>query len=256
MELGERASSHLLRVSFCWCKRNKGLLYVLGLSKQGRICAGKALIRALPLRNADRGWTGTTSWPKHPHPKDLAVKIKSAADTGFCAEQKGQEGGGWEGTGCRPTSPTCGDAQDSNPNPLQQGVPTPTNTSDATGWCPLLAQPRTSFCPQQPQHHPSLRDYFIHSDSLPPVPGEQRHPVLLTQPLDLPGHQFSVQSLSRVRLFAAPWTAARQASLSITNSWSLLKLMSIESVMLSNHVSLSSPYPPAFNLSQHQGLFQ
>ena len=44
----------------------------------------------------------------------------------------------------------------------------------------------------------------------------------------------SDQSLSRVRLFATPWIAARQASLSITNSWSLLKLLSIESVMPSN----------------------
>ena len=48
----------------------------------------------------------------------------------------------------------------------------------------------------------------------------------------------SVQSLSRVRLFATPWTAAYQASRSITNSWSLLKLMSIESMMLSNHLIL------------------
>ena len=48
----------------------------------------------------------------------------------------------------------------------------------------------------------------------------------------------SVQSLSHVWLFAAPWTAARQASLSITNSWRLLKLMSIESVMPSNHLIL------------------
>ena len=48
----------------------------------------------------------------------------------------------------------------------------------------------------------------------------------------------SVQSLSHVRLFATPWTAARQPSLSITNSWSLLKLMSTESVMLSNHLIL------------------
>ena len=46
----------------------------------------------------------------------------------------------------------------------------------------------------------------------------------------------SVQSLSCVRLFATPWTAARQASLSITNSWSLLKFMSITSVMPSNHL--------------------
>ena len=48
----------------------------------------------------------------------------------------------------------------------------------------------------------------------------------------------SVQSLSHVWVFATPWTAAHQASLSITNSWSLLKLMSIESVMPSNHLIL------------------
>ena len=48
----------------------------------------------------------------------------------------------------------------------------------------------------------------------------------------------SVQSLSRVQLFATPWTAARQASLSITNSWSLLKLMSIELVMPSSVLTL------------------
>ena len=51
----------------------------------------------------------------------------------------------------------------------------------------------------------------------------------------------SVQSLSRVRLFETPWTAAHQASLSITNSRSLLKLMSIESVMPSNHLILCCP---------------
>ena len=51
----------------------------------------------------------------------------------------------------------------------------------------------------------------------------------------------SVQSLSRVRLFATPWTAARQASLSITNSRSPPKPMSIESVMPSNHLILCSP---------------
>ena len=51
----------------------------------------------------------------------------------------------------------------------------------------------------------------------------------------------SVQSLSRVRLFATPWTAARQASLSITNSQNLLKLTSIESVMPSNHLILCCP---------------
>ena len=57
----------------------------------------------------------------------------------------------------------------------------------------------------------------------------------------------SLQSLSRVRHFATPWTAACQASLSITNSWSLLKLMSIELVMPSNHLILCFPLllPPS-----------
>ena len=52
---------------------------------------------------------------------------------------------------------------------------------------------------------------------------------------------YTVQLLSRVRLFATPWTTACQASLSITNSWSLPKLMSIESVMPSNHLILCRP---------------
>ena len=57
----------------------------------------------------------------------------------------------------------------------------------------------------------------------------------------------SVQSLSHVRLFATPWTATHQASLSITNSSSLLKLMSVASVMTSNHLILCRPLllPPS-----------
>ena len=51
----------------------------------------------------------------------------------------------------------------------------------------------------------------------------------------------SVQLLNRVWLFATPWIAARQASLSITNSWSSLKLMSMESVMPSSHLILCHP---------------
>ena len=72
------------------------------------------------------------------------------------------------------------------------------------------------------------------------------------------GVQFSsvTQSLSRVRLFVTPWTAGCQSSLSITSSWSLLKLMSIEAVMPSNHLILSSPSLSAFNPFQHQSLFQ
>ena len=57
------------------------------------------------------------------------------------------------------------------------------------------------------------------------------------------GSLSSVQSLSHVRLFATPWTTARQASLSITNSRSLLKVISIESVMPSTHLILCYPLP-------------
>ena len=71
-------------------------------------------------------------------------------------------------------------------------------------------------------------------------------------------HNFSsVQLCSHVWLFETPWTAAHQVSLSITNSWNLLKLMPIEC-----HDAIQPSYPlsfhslPAFNLSQHQGLFQ
>ena len=66
----------------------------------------------------------------------------------------------------------------------------------------------------------------------------------------------SVHSLSRVWLFATPWIAARQASLSITNSQSSLKLMSIESVMPSSHLILCRPLlllpsiPPSISLFQ------
>ena len=68
----------------------------------------------------------------------------------------------------------------------------------------------------------------------------------------------SVQSLSRVRLFVTPWIAARQASLSIINSWSLLKPMSIESVMASSHLILCRsllllpPIPPSIRVFSNE----
>ena len=65
-----------------------------------------------------------------------------------------------------------------------------------------------------------------------------------------------VQFLSRVWLFATPWTAARQASLSITNSWSLLKLTCIALVMPSNHLIHCHPLLLPPSISQLQGLFQ
>ena len=67
----------------------------------------------------------------------------------------------------------------------------------------------------------------------------------------------SAQLLSRVQFFATPGTTARQASLSVTNSWILLKFTSIELVMPSSHFFFClPPSPPALNLSQHQDLFQ
>ena len=71
-----------------------------------------------------------------------------------------------------------------------------------------------------------------------------------------------VQSLSRVRLFATPWTAARQASLSITNSRRLLKLISIESVMPSSHVILCHhllllpPIPPSIRVFSNESVLR
>ena len=84
----------------------------------------------------------------------------------------------------------------------------------------------------------------------------EKHKKLIILPLSIKGralqifrypnysyiyYHMSVQSLSHVRLFTTPWTIAYQASLSITNSWSLLKLISIESVMPSNHLILCHP---------------
>ena len=93
---------------------------------------------------------------------------------------------------------------------------------------------------------PCFTDYILLKViSLNHQPG--RHSVQFT----------SLQLLSFVRLFVTPWTAACQAFLSITNSMSLLKLMSTESVMLSSDLILCRPPSlPAFNFSQHQGLFQ
>ena len=67
---------------------------------------------------------------------------------------------------------------------------------------------------------------------------------------------FVVQSLRCVWLFVTPCTAAHQAPLSSTISWSLLKFMSIESVMLSYHLFLHWPPSFAFSLFQHLSLFQ
>ena len=155
-------------------------------------------------------------------------------------------------------------------------------TRGSSDWCFSVRTPQ--WFPRPPSTLWQLILFHLPSLLLPFTPGQALHgtwcisqPSLAPSPYSLPGIslanicignllpcitqtnlvQFSsVQSLSHVWLFETPWTAACQASLSITNSWSLLKFMSIKSVMPSKHLSLSSPSPPAFNLSQHQGLFK
>ena len=72
-----------------------------------------------------------------------------------------------------------------------------------------------------------------------PQAGHAHHPLFVLESKLCKGS--SVQLLSHVRLFVTPWTTACQASLSITNFWSLLKLISSESVMPSNHLILGCP---------------
>ena len=83
---------------------------------------------------------------------------------------------------------------------------------------------------------------FAQSIAVPPSVPLPCLPSFLT-PLysDLIADHYLVSQFSRVQLFATPWATARQVSLSITNTWSLLKLMSMESVMLSNHHILCHP---------------
>ena len=86
--------------------------------------------------------------------------------------------------------------------------------------------------------------------------------LLYPQPLALCLSHSSVQSLSRVRLFATPWIPARQASLSITNSWSSLRLMSIELVTPSSHLILCHPLfllppiPPSIRVFSNKSTFR
>ena len=82
-------------------------------------------------------------------------------------------------------------------------------------------------------------------------------PHFYAGPGTIPWHEVVVQSLSRVQLFETLWTAAHQAYVSIADSWILLKLMCIESVMLTDHLILCHPLLLLpFDLSQHRGLFQ
>ena len=92
-------------------------------------------------------------------------------------------------------------------------------------------------------HHQHIGYYsekLGHRDA-PPSPAPHHHCLRATVLLVKAIQFSSVQLLSHVRLFVTPWTSAHQASLSITNSWSLLKLMTIELVMPFNHLILCRP---------------
>ena len=109
------------------------------------------------------------------------------------------------------------------------------------GSIPTRHVPSTSYPPPILEGNLDPRSLFLlYSQSLPPE-HQPRFSSLLVGPhvTDLTQHS-SVQ-FSRVRLFSTSWTAACQASLSITNSQSLLKFMSIKSVMPSNHLILCHP---------------
>ena len=98
------------------------------------------------------------------------------------------------------------------------------------------------YCFSRGPIHPGGDSYHTPTDSVKSSEVSPFRPGSLFFPGLHLGPQFSsIQSLSHVRLFATPWIAARQASLSITNSRSLLKLMPIKSVMPSSHLILCNP---------------
>ena len=129
-------------------------------------------------------------------------------------------------------------------------------------WAPTLTNSHishpTKFSSKNSNESPPANLLVSCQDQKDPGQGATPSPYLCLESLTqlLNSVQFSsvAQSLSHVWLFVTPWTIARQASLSIINSWSLLKLMSIESVMPSNH--RLSPSPPTFSIPQHRGLFK
>ena len=118
--------------------------------------------------------------------------------------------------------------------------------------CPTFCDPMVCSMPGFPVHHQLPEPVCFYNkccgdtdynciNSIPTFSERINNSIQLFNP-QISSVQFSsVQLLSRVPLFATPWTAAFQASLSITNSQRLLKLMYIESVMPSNHLTFCSP---------------
>ena len=107
--------------------------------------------------------------------------------------------------------------------------------------CPTLCDPIDGSHQAPPSLRFSTRGNSRRATWVGPQAERPRFPGPLLRRTRGPDPSSTVQSLSRVRLFATPGTAARQASLYITNSQSLLKLMSTESMMPSNHTILCHP---------------
>ena len=101
--------------------------------------------------------------------------------------------------------------------------------------CHALRKPRLCFWREGLQGKPWSMRHLVEEETV------QRPQWSLLYQVEWKNPARSVQSRSHVRLFATPWTATRQASLSITNSQSLLKLLSIESVMPPNHLTFCRP---------------
>ena len=97
------------------------------------------------------------------------------------------------------------------------------------------------WCSWNEHQHEMSTHRYVQNSSVPSLPIEPSNQHTHTHTHVIVPQFSSVQSLSCVRLFVTPWTAARQASLSITNSRSSHKLMSIESVMPSSHLILCYP---------------
>ena len=124
---------------------------------------------------------------------------------------------------------------------MRRSIPLPASAISSLKWIPHQHFQDSLACPSAERIAPSHFHLGCQPDLLSFVPD----PLLF----------LCVYMLSCVRLFAIPWTAPHQASLSITNSQSLLKFVSIESVMPSNHLILCCLLL-FLHLSQNQGLFQ
>ena len=140
------------------------------------------------------------------------------------------------------------------PTAKEAAFPPPSGVSDTAVASPIDTVPAPPEISHPSVHGKSVSHSQPRSKGCGLVPQRTRHWVSSGWTLKW---RTVFQLLSHVRLFTTPWIAARQASLSFTISWSLLKLMSIEWMMSSNHlIFCQPPSPPAFNLSQHQSLFQ